>query len=137
MRHLIFCAAFAALATVTRAQEFVLVAHPSTAESAVSGDDVKNILLGNKTKWDSGSLIKLVVLGQGAVHEKIVQGFTQRNADQFDKYWKKQVFTGKGTMPAPAKSDADVIAFVTANPGAFGYVAKENASDKVKVLAVK
>ena len=137
MRKFLFCAVLVALTAAVRAQEFVFIAHPATAEAAVSSDEVKNILLGNKTKWDSGGVIKLVVLADGTLHDKIVQSFTQRNADQFDKYWKKQVFTGKGTLPAPAKSDADVIGYVAATPGSFGYIAKDSATDKVKVLSLK
>jgi ABC-type phosphate transport system substrate-binding protein len=113
----------------------VFIAHPSTAESVVSAEDAKNILLGNKTKWGSGANIKLVVLTDGEVHESVVKDHTQRTTDQFDKHWKKLVFTGKGAMPATGKTDADVIAYVAANPGAFGYVAKDSATAQVKVLS--
>ena len=40
-----------------------------------------------------------------------------------------------GSNVAPA--DADVIAFITANPGAIGYVGAAPAAGTVKVLAIK
>lgn len=126
--------AFLLTAAAGRAQDFAFITHPDTAEKAVSADEVKSILLNNRTKWGSGPVIKLAVLTEGAVHEKVIKDFTQRTPDQFDKYWKKQVFTGAGTMPALMKSDADVVAYVAANPGAFGYVAKGSVTDKVKLL---
>jgi ABC-type phosphate transport system substrate-binding protein len=131
------CLAFFTAALALRAEDFVFVVHPSVAASDLSADDAKNILLGNKTKWDGSGNIKLVVLTEGAVHDKVIREHTQRSADQFDKYWKKLVFTGKGMAPATAKTDADVLDYVSKNPGSFGYVAKESATDKVKVLSIK
>jgi ABC-type phosphate transport system substrate-binding protein len=135
MKHITFLAALFGAALVSRAEDIAFIAHPSLTEKAVTADEVKNILLNNKTKWSSGPAIKLVVLADGALHEKVIKDFAQRTPDQFDKYWKKAVFTGVGSMPNSAKTDADVIAYVAANPGAFGYVAKASVTDKVKVLA--
>jgi ABC-type phosphate transport system substrate-binding protein len=125
------------LAAASLAQDAVFVTNPATADASLSGDDLKAILLGNKTKWESGGVIKLVVLTEGAVNDKVIRDHTQRSADQFDKYWKKLVFTGKGMPHATAKTDAEVIDYVSKTPGSFGYVAKESATDKVKVIAIK
>lgn len=136
-RLLLLAAALLGFALTARAQDAVFVTNTASADASLSADDVKAILLGNKTKWDGGGVIKLVVLTEGALNEKVIRDHTQRSADQFDKYWKKLVFTGKGMPPASAKTDADVIDYVSKNPGSFGYVAKESASDKVKVIAIK
>jgi len=136
MKKLLFLCALLGLALVSRAEDTVFIANPSVSDT-LSADDAKNILLGNKTKWEVGGNIKLVVLADGPIHEKIIRDYTQRSVDQFDKYWKKLVFTGKGMAPATAKTEAEVVDYVLKNPGAFGYVAKENAGDKVKVLPVK
>lgn len=124
------------LGTVVRAQEAIFIANPSVAESSLSADDLKNVLLGNKIKWSSGNL-KLIVHSEGAVHQKVIQTYTQRSADQFDKYWKKQVFSGKGIAPATAKTDAEVVEYVSKNPGAFGYVAADSSHPGVKEIAIK
>jgi len=118
------------------AADFTLIAHPSVPD-ALSHDDVKNILLGNKTKWDDGRVIKLAVLSEGAANEAVVQSFTTRSADQFDKYWKKQVFTGKGVAPDAFKTDAEMIAFVAKTPGSFGYISAGAKPDGVKTLVVQ
>ncbi len=124
----------AAFAVHAHGQDAALIAHPSVGDATVSAEDVKGILLGTKTKWDGGGVIKLVVLSEGAVHDKVIKDYTQRTSDQFDKYWKKQVFTGKGIMPQVVKTDAEVLDYVAKTPGAFGYVAKENATAAVKLL---
>ena len=116
------------------ASDFIIVAHRDTQVSAVSKDDMKGILLGNKTKWDNGTLIKLAILSGGLAHEKIILEATSKSTDQFDKYWKKQVFTGKGVMPDSFSSDAELIAWVAKTPGAIGYVAVGSVTTGTKEL---
>jgi len=136
-RFLLLAAIMLGFALAARAQEAVFITNTASAETSVSADDIKAILLGNKTKWTGGGVIKLIVLTEGPVNDKVIRDHTQRSADQFDKYWKKLVFTGKGMPPATAKTDADVIDYVSKTPGAFGYIAKESATDKVKILVIK
>lgn len=135
MLNFFLLAALILSAGALKAADFVLIANPSVTEASLSKDDVKNILLGTKTRWDSGGNITLAVLTDGAAHDAVIQTFTARTADQFEKYWKKQVFTGKGSAPDSFKTDADMIAFVAQTPGAFGYVTA--ASGSVKVLKVQ
>ena len=123
-------------ATVAAAADGIFITNPSGPD-AVTREEIKSILLGNKTKWESGTLIHLAVLADGPVQEVIAQEYTARSADQFEKYWKKQVFTGKGSAPESLKSDADMIAYVAKTPGAFGYVSGASAATGVKVLTVK
>jgi ABC-type phosphate transport system substrate-binding protein len=137
VKKLFLFAAFLGLTLVARAQDFSFIVHPDFAETAITSDDMKQVLLGNLTKWRRGTVIKLAVLTEGAVHTKVVRDYTQRTPDQFDKYWKRQVFTGAGILPFQAKSDAEVIAYVAANPGAVGYVATASATDKVRILQLK
>lgn len=122
-------------AVSARAAEAVFIVNPSVSETSLSADDVKSILLGSKNKWASGNL-KLVVQTAGPVHDEVLQTYTQRSAEQFDKFWKKQVFTGKANPPVTAKSDAEVVAYVAGNAGAFGYVAKSAVNADVKVVTV-
>ena len=41
----------------------------------------------------------------------------QKSADAVAAYWQTAVFSGRDVPPAIAKSDAEVLAFVRANPG--------------------
>ena len=136
MKKLFFFAALLALALTAKAQDVVFVVHRDLTETTLSAEDVKNILLGNLTKWPKGPVIKLVILTEGPVQTKVIRDHTQRTPDQFDKFWKRKVFTGTGIMPAQVQTEAEVIAYVAANPGAIGYVSKPNASEKVRILPV-
>lgn len=120
---------------IARAQDAVFIAHSSTADVTLNADDLKSSLLGTKTKWDGGAPIKLGVLQSGPVHEKAIREFTQRSPDQFDKFWKKLVFTGKGMAPSSFASDEEAVAWVAKTPGALAYVAADKATDQVKIVA--
>lgn len=125
------------LASAARAQDATFIVNPQGADAAISAEDLKSVLLGNKTKWDGGGLIKLVVLTSGPAHEHVMQTHAQRSADQFDKYWKKLVFTGKGVMPVQAADEAAMIDYVARTPGALGYVSPAAVTDRVKEIPVK
>ena len=135
LRPFLLCLLLAG-ATLASAADAVFVTNPSGPDS-LSKEEIKNILLGNKTRWDAGGLVKLAVLTQGPTHDAVVQEFTARSADQFEKYWKKQVFTGKGSAPDAFKTEADLLAFVAKTPGAFGYVAGGTPPEGVKTVAVR
>ena len=138
MKRLMFITLFSALFVIAaRAADYQIIAHPDCGAASLSKEDAKSILLGNKGKWDSGAVIKLAVLAGGPIHDKVINDFTARTADQFDKYWKKQVFTGKGVMPEALADDAAMVAYVAKTPGAFGYVANGAQTPGVKTLSVQ
>ncbi len=127
---------FLSLAAAARAQDLAFIAHPDVADSSFSADDISSILLGKKTSWSSGPL-RLAVLTEGPVHDAVMKTYAQRTADQFDKHWKKLVFTGKGIFPLPVKTDAEMLAYVAKTPGAFGYLARASVTAQVKVIVLR
>jgi ABC-type phosphate transport system substrate-binding protein len=136
-RIILFVTSLFCVAAVAQAADVAYIVNPQSTETSLSADDVKSVLLGNKIKWDGGGVIKLAVLTSGPVHEQVMQERVQRSADQFDKYWKKLVFTGKGVLPQQAADDAAVIDYVAKTPGALGYVAAASVTAQVKVLLIK
>lgn len=121
-------------AALTRADDAVFVVNKGTKISAISSDDASDILLGNKVRFDDGTAVRLAVQTSGPVHEEIIHKYARRSTDQFAKYWKRLVFTGKGVMPQQCDSDAAVIDYVSKTPGGIGYVAKASATADVAVL---
>lgn len=113
-----------------------IVANPDTKLEKLSKEDAKNILLGTKTSTDGGVQLRLAVLKGSPSHAAAVQAFTGRTADQFDKYWKKQVFSGKSIAPDAFESDAELIAFVAKTPGAIGYIDDATPVAGVQVVPV-
>ena len=59
-----------------------------------------------------------------------------RSAKQIESFWQQQIFSGKDVPPEQKASDAEVIAWVKANPGAIGYVSAGSAVSGVTVVKV-
>lgn len=104
--------------------------------NSVAGSDVSRIFLGKLKKFGDGSSVTPVNLAAGSpVREAFEKNALGKSSSQIKAYWSKQVFSGKGKPPKELGSDADVINFVSSNPGAIGYVDAGSVNDSVKVIA--
>jgi hypothetical protein len=65
-----------------------------------------------------------------------VKAYTQKTPSQFKSYWKKLVFTGKGSAPKSFHTDAEVIRYVAETPGAISYISSETRPENVKILKI-
>lgn len=115
----------------------VVIGNPSVPASALSKQDVGNIFLGNKTVWDDGSKITFVIQKDSAGHETFLKEYISKTPAQFANYWKKQVFTGKGSSPQSLQSDEEMIKFVSETKGAVGYVSSGTGLNNVKTISVR
>ena len=137
MRLLALFLVLLGLGVAAHAQDAAFVVNKDTKVASLTAEDVRNILLGTQIRFDDGTVVRLVIQTGGAVHEAVVRNFTRRSTDQFEKYWKKQVFTGKGIMPVQCASDAEVLDYVAKTPGAIGYVAKTSVTPAVVEVDIR
>src|SRR4051812_38281735 len=72
VKKLFFLFALCGLTAFAKAQDVTFVVHPEFAETGLTADDIKQVLLGNLTKWRRGPAVKLVVLTEGPVHTKVI-----------------------------------------------------------------
>jgi ABC-type phosphate transport system substrate-binding protein len=134
---LLLILAFLTLVTLGRGAEYQIIVHPEVDAASLTKADAKNLLLGNKARWDNGVIVRLAVLSGGKTHDNVITELTSRTPDQFDKYWKKQVFTGKGVMPESAADDAAMLAYVAKTPGSLGYISSQTEASGVKILPIQ
>jgi ABC-type phosphate transport system substrate-binding protein len=125
------------VATLGHGAEFQIIAHPGVDATTLTKSDAKNLLLGTKARWENGTIVRLAVLTGGKAHDEVISELTNRTPDQFDKYWKKQVFTGKGVMPESAADDTAMLAYVAKTPGALGYISSQTEAHGVKILTIQ
>lgn len=114
----------------------VIVAHPSVEANSLSSNDIRLIYSGNKRSWKDGQPIKFVILSEKEIHQQFTRSFLQKTEDQFLRYWRKQIFTGQGSMPKSFKSEKELLKFVANTEGAVGYVSKNTSTSKVKILKI-
>ena len=104
----------------------VIIGNKNISESSLSKTDIQNIFLGKKTKL-GGTKITFVILKSGNVHESFLKEYLSRTPAQYNKYWKKMVFTGKGKAPKVFKTEEDLVEHVQNTEGAIGYIGTESA----------
>ncbi len=118
--------------------EVIVITNPSVPDADITAGDLQKIFLGKKTSWSDKSSVSPAILDEGPVHEGFLKTYIKKTAKKFSGFWKKAVFTGTGTPPKSCKTEADIVAYVSATAGAVGYVGK-GFSDLagVKTISVK
>jgi ABC-type phosphate transport system substrate-binding protein len=128
----------AASAKPASASDFQVIVNPANPIDSMTREQVERVFLKKIAKWDNGAVINVVDQQQTsaarlsftkAIHKKAVSAVTS--------YWRQQIFAGRAVPPAEMSSDALIVAFVAANPGAIGYISGGAAADGVKVLIVR
>lgn len=111
----------------------VLIVNPDV-QSNVEVADIQRIYLNRKKKWSSGNGIIFATLADGPVHRIFLEHFVGKSSAQFSTYWKRVIFTGKGTPPKTFQTEKELVYFVAHTPGAIGYVSLAAKLDGVRVL---
>src|SRR5882724_799455 len=121
-----------------KAQEVVVVANKSVKASDVSDGDLKDVFSGDKSSLKDGTHVVPVTLKGGPAHEAFLRKYLGKNDAAFRAAWRSLVFTGQGSMPKTFDTDAALVDYVAATPGALGYASPSAANKEgVKTLAVK
>jgi ABC-type phosphate transport system substrate-binding protein len=110
---------------ITGVQAGEVIAHSSVSLTA---DEIKELYQGDKQL--AGSL-KLVPVENASQQADFLTKVLQSDAAKHTARWTKKGFREGLTAPASKGSDAEVIAFVKATPGAVGYVSSGGAGVKV------
>ncbi len=124
----------AALLSFNAMAGMVVIGNVAGVDS-LTDSDVKKLFMGKKTKLDNGSTARIIELADGsagrlAFHEVA----TGRSESQLQSAWSRLVFTGKAEAPVQVADYPGVIAEVTSNADAIGYVDESALTGDVKVL---
>jgi ABC-type phosphate transport system substrate-binding protein len=141
MKRLIQFALFLGLmfnCVAVKAQEVTIVANSSVKATSVSADELRDVFTGDKTSLKDGSHVTPVTLKAGPVHEAFLKKYVGKDDSAFRAGWRSLVFTGQGSMPKTFDTEAALVDYVAANPGAIGYISPGAATKEgVKTLPVK
>jgi ABC-type phosphate transport system substrate-binding protein len=121
-------------------EDIMIIGNPNLPESTVSKVDLQNIFLGKKTEMGGAELF-CAILKEGLTHEIFLKNYLTRTPSQYDKYWKKIIFTGQGKAPKVLDSEAEMLTYVKQTAGAIGYISAQTGSqndvDGVKQLKIE
>jgi ABC-type phosphate transport system substrate-binding protein len=141
MRVLRIVVALLALAGARAAQAqtgYRVIVNATNPTESLTRTELSRLFLKKVTAWKSG---RPVVVVDQVEHAPPRAPFTrdvhEREIASVKSYWQQMVFAGRAVPPTEKMSDAEVLAFVGANPNAIGYVsASVPLGDGVKVLAI-
>ncbi|QTA91099.1 cobaltochelatase CobT-related protein [Desulfonema magnum] len=123
--------------TMAGAGEVLVIANISVTADTLDRAAVSAIYLGDRTRWDSGGKIRVVMLRGGPTHERFTKDIVGTTPAKLRRFWKKIVFTGTGTPPKIFKKETDLVKFISNTEGAIGYIDASVSPVNVKVIAVR
>jgi ABC-type phosphate transport system substrate-binding protein len=140
LRGLATVALLAIPASAARAQDadFRVIVHSTNPVGALARDEVSKMFLKKIAAWRTGQMVVPVDQSEDAdVRKRFSTRVLGRDVGAVKGYWQQAIFTGRSFPPVEKASDADVIAFVAANPNSIGYVSGASALPaSVKILKV-
>jgi ABC-type phosphate transport system substrate-binding protein len=98
--------------------------------------DAKKVFMGDKSTWPSGKRVTILMLNSGQPERGVVlRQIYKMSEDDYSQYFVAAAFAGKiSAPPKDITSAAQMKQAVAANPGAIGYVKKEDEDDTVKTV---
>jgi ABC-type phosphate transport system substrate-binding protein len=120
------------------AQNYVVVVNASNPATSITKSELNNIFLKRVARWPDGRDAAPVNLNRTSpARNEFSRAVHGKPVSAVEAYWQSQIFAGKETPPVERPSDADVIAYVRATPGAVGYVdAGTSLGESIKVISV-
>jgi ABC-type phosphate transport system substrate-binding protein len=132
----------------------ILTASPSAAQDAsrtamivgansairdMARSDAVRIFMGQMTTWKDGTKIRPVDQSMTSpVRKEFSREVLKQSLLLVDNYWKQQIFAGRAAPPVVRQTDAAVAEFVSATPGAIGYVSVGyNLPNGVRALTIR
>ena len=130
----VFVAGTPATPTVS-SEDLTIIANSNVKATAISQSEARDVFLGESTSV-GGSRVTPVVLQKGPAQEAFLQ-LVGKTESGLQASWRMKVFTGKGVMPHACDSEDALVAYVSATPGAIGYISAGKTPAGVKVLSFK
>jgi ABC-type phosphate transport system substrate-binding protein len=115
---------------------FLVVAHPAVSVAGLSRTQLSRLFLKKSTQWPDGSTAHPVEPLDPGLRQAFAARVHERSAASVAAYWNALIFSGRELPPLEKATDADVVAFVRATPGAIGYVSAGADVAGVKLLAI-
>ncbi len=120
------------------ARGFVVIVNPANPVRSVSDDFLARAFFKQMTRWDHGEAIRPVDLHfTSPVRAAFSNRVLKRPPQAVRGYWLQRIFSGRDVPPLELDSEAGVIRYVLASPGAVGYVSASTNPAPAKILTVQ
>jgi ABC-type phosphate transport system substrate-binding protein len=122
--------------------EYKIIVSATSDVQTVRKRDLAKIFLRKVARWSDGKDAQPVDQSfttpvRAAFTKDVLRSEGLGLISAVESYWTQQVYSGRNSPPPVKSSDAEVVKFVAANPGAVGYVKTDARLEGVKALAVQ
>ncbi|RKH66193.1 hypothetical protein D7X96_22100 [Corallococcus interemptor] len=132
-----FAGLFAGPARGAPSGAYKVVVHPDNPVNELSRARLSQLFFKKSTQWDSGVTAMPVDLNDSSpVRAAFCDEVLKRSLPAVRAFWQQRIFSGRDVPPPELPSDADVLAYVRANPGAVGYVPASTPTPGLKVITL-
>jgi ABC-type phosphate transport system substrate-binding protein len=116
---------------------FKVIIHGAQPGQAIRRAHLADVFFGRVSHWGDGTPIRPADQSTRRVRSSFSLNVLALPVRSVQSYWEQQTVRTRHAAPLVLGSDEEVIAFVSATPGAIGYVSREAAVDgDVKVLSI-
>jgi ABC-type phosphate transport system substrate-binding protein len=103
---------------------YKLVVNAANPISSLTREEASRLFLKKVTMWKDAKPVLIVdQKATSPVRESFTKEVHGRQVASVTSYWQQMIFSGRAVPPAEKSTDAEVAAYVAANPSAIGYVA--------------
>ena len=115
----------------------VIVTHPDNVVESLSRRDLQRIYLNKKHHWPNGTRIIPTTVSEETLLAAFLHQFLSKTPAQYSTYWKRMIFSGRGTPPKTFETVEELRAFIQATPRAIGFVSADTDLEGLKVVCVE
>ena len=100
-----------------------VIVNSANGLSSMTRLEVSNFYLGKANKWPNGTTAMPVDLaGKTPTRRLFSSEVLKKEIEAVESLWQQLIFAGKAIPPPTKPSEAEVVAYVKANPGGIGYI---------------
>ena len=115
---------------------YKVIVNRTNPATALTRAELSHVFLKKAGAWPGGRpAVPVDLRGDAPARRGFSKSVHGREPQAIRAFWQQQIFSGRAVPPVEKASEADVIAFVRATPGAVGYVAAGTTTPEgVRVL---
>ncbi|MFZ5571906.1 MAG: hypothetical protein ACOZF0_16020 [Thermodesulfobacteriota bacterium] len=114
----------------------LVVGNKTLPFDTLSRVDLVDFFKQTKTMWNQEIAINITLLQEGETHRRFIWQYFRKTPSQYNRYWKKLVFSGKGRTPMMFRTEKDLMAHVALTRGAIGYISETTKPAGVKIIKI-
>ncbi|ETR74027.1 MAG: ABC-type phosphate transport system, periplasmic component [Candidatus Magnetoglobus multicellularis str. Araruama] len=138
--NLILICIFLFLSSSNVVAEKLLFIMNNSVQEKVNKDKIKKIYLGRKSKWDNHQRIIFFTFDSSEIITAFTRTFLGKSKHQFDNYWKRQLFTGKGSIPKSIKTLDKALEIIAQTKGSIMFIPSQDQEinyNNIRIISIE